>query len=148
MFYSTRVVDSITEIFRTRLKQARKSKGLSQEEAAEKLETHSETISRWERGERQPSIRDLQKISEQLGRPPAWFFLAPKEEVVSSEKAPFNPVEAIEDIHDTLEQIRAVLDSQGPEPDPDGGKRVASKPARGWATEMRANDRSRQNEAS
>ncbi|MBE6981533.1 MAG: helix-turn-helix transcriptional regulator [Ruminococcaceae bacterium] len=47
-----------------RLKELRKSKGLSQLRLATELNTTQNTISRYETGEREPSIADLIKIAD------------------------------------------------------------------------------------
>ena len=47
-----------------RLKEIRKSKGISQLKLAMDLNTNQNTISRYETGEREPSINELIKISE------------------------------------------------------------------------------------
>lgn len=69
-----------------RLKFARENfSTLSQEGLAEKLKVHPVSVSRWETGDRVPSIKDLGKISEAIGVSMAWFFLEPGCEIVSSE---------------------------------------------------------------
>ena len=47
-----------------RLKQIRKSKGLSQLKLALDLNTNQNTISRYETGEREPGIRELIQIAD------------------------------------------------------------------------------------
>lgn len=47
-----------------RLKEIRKSKGLSQLKLAMDLNTNQNTISRYETGEREPSINELIKIAD------------------------------------------------------------------------------------
>ena len=47
-----------------RLKQLRKAKGLSQQRLATDLNTNQNTISRYETGERQPSIDELIRIAD------------------------------------------------------------------------------------
>jgi len=49
-----------------RIKQARKAKGLKQKKLAEILEVNYTTISRWEKGEREPRIGDVQKLADAL----------------------------------------------------------------------------------
>lgn len=49
------------------LKQFRKSKKITQEELAEKMNVSSETISRWERGTRQPRFDELQSYAAYIG---------------------------------------------------------------------------------
>jgi transcriptional regulator with XRE-family HTH domain len=54
--------------FATRLKELRKSKGLSQDDLAEKLGVKSgkQTISNWELGKTEPTVSDIRKIAEVL----------------------------------------------------------------------------------
>jgi len=54
--------------FATRLKELRKSKGLSQDDLAEKLGVKSgkQTISNWELGKTEPTLSDIRKIAEVL----------------------------------------------------------------------------------
>lgn len=47
-----------------RLKEIRKAKGISQLKLALDLNTNQNTISRYETGEREPSIRELIKIAD------------------------------------------------------------------------------------
>ena len=47
-----------------RLKELRKAKGLSQQRLATDLNTNQNTISRYETGERQPSIDELIRIAD------------------------------------------------------------------------------------
>ena len=51
------------------LKQARVRRKLTQVELAEKMGVHKITISRLERGDRQPSMRMLQRLAKALGVP-------------------------------------------------------------------------------
>jgi len=57
------------------LKWARESAGLSIEEVARRVGTTIETVMRWESGERQPTLRTLEKLSVFYKRPLAVFFL-------------------------------------------------------------------------
>ena len=47
-----------------RIKELRKQKGISQLKMAMDLHTSQNTISRYERGERQPSVEELVKIAD------------------------------------------------------------------------------------
>ena len=47
-----------------RLKEIRKSKGISQQKMAMDLNTNQNTISRYETGEREPGINELIKIAD------------------------------------------------------------------------------------
>lgn len=50
-----------------RLKEFRLSKGITQEELAEKLNVGQNTISQWETGERIPRVPTVLKLAEVLG---------------------------------------------------------------------------------
>lgn len=49
------------------LKASRVNAGLSQKEAAEKLEINKSTLSNWETGKTYPTVLQLQKIEELYG---------------------------------------------------------------------------------
>ena len=49
-----------------RIKQAREAKGIKQKKLAEILEVNYTTISRWEKGEREPRVGDIQKLAVAL----------------------------------------------------------------------------------
>lgn len=49
-----------------KLKNARKAAGMTQSELAEKLEVYQKDISRWERGERTPSLECFAQICKVL----------------------------------------------------------------------------------
>lgn len=49
------------------IKQARKTAGLTQTELGEKIGTSGVTIMRYEKGQRQPRIEQIQKIADALG---------------------------------------------------------------------------------
>ncbi|AHL70839.1 DNA-binding protein [Bacillus pumilus] len=57
------------------LVQARKTKGLTQEELALKLDCTKSTISNWENGYSNPKIEDAFKVSEILGTDIKTLFL-------------------------------------------------------------------------
>lgn len=58
-----------------RIRQARQSLGLSGEDFGKKIGgSHKQTISAWERGERKPSQRIMEKISKVTGHPVTWFY--------------------------------------------------------------------------
>jgi transcriptional regulator with XRE-family HTH domain len=52
-----------------RLQRARRRRKLTQAALATKVGAHVITVSRWERGDRQPSMRMLQKLAKALGVP-------------------------------------------------------------------------------
>ncbi len=51
------------------IKKERKKAGMTQKELAEKLGVYQKDISRWETGERTPSIRNIYRICEVLDIP-------------------------------------------------------------------------------
>ena len=53
--------------FTENLKKARKTAGVSQKELAERLQVYQKDISRWENGERTPSIEVFTRICKELG---------------------------------------------------------------------------------
>ncbi|MCC9090696.1 helix-turn-helix transcriptional regulator [Bacillus pumilus] len=55
--------------------QARKAKGLTQEELAHKLDCTKSTISNWENGYSNPKIEDAFKVSDILGTDITTLFL-------------------------------------------------------------------------
>lgn len=56
------------------LKALRKEKGLTQEQLAEKLAVSGRTVSRWETGYSQPSVKELLYLIDTLGITPRLFF--------------------------------------------------------------------------
>lgn len=53
--------------FPENLQKARKAAGVSQKELAERLQVYQKDISRWEHGERTPSVEVFAKICKVLG---------------------------------------------------------------------------------
>lgn len=51
------------------IKQERKKAGMTQKELAEKLSVYQKDVSRWETGERTPSIKNIYRICEVLDIP-------------------------------------------------------------------------------
>lgn len=58
-----------------RIKEARESLKMTQEDLAILLETTSVTVSRWERGEIRPRLQQFEKMEEILKKPTYWFFM-------------------------------------------------------------------------
>ena len=50
-----------------KLAELRKSKGLTQQEFAEKIGISNKSLSRYERGDRNPSLAELKRIADVLG---------------------------------------------------------------------------------
>ena len=55
------------KVFAANLRNARKGKGLSQKELAEKLYLSTQAVSKWERGEALPDIYHVCRIAQVLG---------------------------------------------------------------------------------
>lgn len=53
--------------FSENLQKARKKAGISQKELAERLQVYQKDISRWERGERTPSVEVFTRMCKELG---------------------------------------------------------------------------------
>lgn len=53
--------------FTENLKKARKTAGVFQKELAERLQVYQKDISRWENGERTPSVEVFTRICKELG---------------------------------------------------------------------------------
>ena len=53
--------------FTENLKKERKTAGVSQKELAERLQVYQKDISRWENGERTPSVEVFTRICKELG---------------------------------------------------------------------------------
>lgn len=62
-------MNTITQIFGTQVRYYRKLKGISQEELAALSELHRTYIGAIERGERNVSLNNIEKISQALGIP-------------------------------------------------------------------------------
>jgi transcriptional regulator with XRE-family HTH domain len=63
-----------TEIFAQNLSRLRKMQGLSQEELADRTDLTRQTVSKYEKGEADPSISMLNKFAEALDAPVEYFF--------------------------------------------------------------------------
>ena len=63
--------------FRVYLKEWREHCGLTQQQLADRLETHKGTISRWEGKSRQLELQTVVAICEALGIPPGAIFHTP-----------------------------------------------------------------------
>src|SRR5690348_9207069 len=63
-----------TETFARNLSRLRKMQGLSQEELADRTDLTRQTVSKYEKGEADPSISMLNKFAEALDAPVEYFF--------------------------------------------------------------------------
>jgi len=63
------LADSITEKFGQRVRELRNRRGISQEELAFKAGVHRTYLGGIERGERNPSLKNIAAIAEALGIP-------------------------------------------------------------------------------
>jgi transcriptional regulator with XRE-family HTH domain len=57
----------------SRIRQARRQAGLSQSQLAAKIGAHVTSVSDWERGVNEPSVRHMTSIAEATERPIDWF---------------------------------------------------------------------------
>lgn len=62
-----------TTILGSRIRQARRQAGLSQSQLAAKIGAHVTSVSDWERGVNEPSVRHMTSIAEATGRSLDWF---------------------------------------------------------------------------
>lgn len=60
-------------MFADKLRALRREFKLKQEDLAEKLGVHVNTISRWERGDGSPKMSDIQEMADKLGLPTSFF---------------------------------------------------------------------------
>ncbi len=67
-----------------RIKEARKTAGLSQEQLAVKLGIRFQAVQQWERGRTAPRSSLLPRLASELGKSPEWlqFGVAQKDEIV------------------------------------------------------------------
>ena len=80
--------------FGKKVRGLRKAQKLSQENLAEKAGLHYTYIGGIERGERNPSLKNIEKIANALKVTPNEFFIAPQVEDISAKN-----IEIIEDIN-------------------------------------------------
>lgn len=76
MLHPTQKLD-VQVRFAMNMRRLRKSKGLTQEQVAERAELHPNYISSVERGERNISLRNIEKIAIALGVEMAELLIAP-----------------------------------------------------------------------
>lgn len=74
------VMSNITEIFGQRVRYFRKLKSLSQEELAASCDLHRTYIGGIERGERNVSLNNVEKIAHALDVPVAYLLIDEKDE--------------------------------------------------------------------
>lgn len=67
-----------------KIKELRKSKGLTQDEVAAKVDITRSTISNYEIGRRTPHLKDLQKIADTFGVGLDYFGVAQQDEVFNA----------------------------------------------------------------
>ena len=77
-----------------KIKALRKTKHLTQDELADKLDMKRATISNWEIGRRTPHLEDLQKIAEFLGADLSYFGVGSSE------------------IHDLIARAKVIFDDK------------------------------------
>jgi transcriptional regulator with XRE-family HTH domain len=90
--------------FKTRLKEIRKLRGLSQLTLAEKVGVEQPTIQRWETASTEPSFEDLDRLAQSLGVPVAYFFPG-----TSAQFAKPTPAEALEVLQEIVSALTPEL---------------------------------------
>lgn len=70
----------MSEVIGKKLKQLRKSKGMTQEDVAEKVNITRSTISNYEIGRRTPHLKDLSALAGVFGVGLDYFGVSPKDE--------------------------------------------------------------------
>ena len=65
-------------IFRGRFGEWFEASGMTIKEAAAALGVSFSVISQWHRGQRFPSVRNMDRIAELSGKPIGWFFTPPR----------------------------------------------------------------------
>lgn len=60
-------------MLRDRIAQARRERGMTQQDLAVRLRVAVATVQRWEAGTTTPSLRRLEAIADATGRPVAYF---------------------------------------------------------------------------
>ncbi len=91
--------------FRVYLKQWREHRGLTQQQLADRLETHKGTISRWEGSSRQLELQTVVAICEALDIPPDSIFHTPpvKGRATIEDKIAAAPEDIREEISDFVD---------------------------------------------
>ena len=70
----------MSEVIGKKLKQLRKSKGMTQEDVAQKVDITRSTISNYEIGRRTPNLNDLSALAGVFGVGLDYFGISPKDE--------------------------------------------------------------------
>ena len=65
--------DELPTILGSRIRQARRLAGLSQSQLAAKISAHPTSVSDWERGVNEPSVRHMTSIAEVTSKSLDWF---------------------------------------------------------------------------
>jgi transcriptional regulator with XRE-family HTH domain len=66
-------LSTTTTVLGSRIRQARRQSGLSQSQLALKIGAHVTSVSDWERGVNEPSVRHMTSIAEATGKKLDWF---------------------------------------------------------------------------
>lgn len=66
-------VSTTTSPLGSRIRQARRQAELSQSQLALRIGAHVTSVSDWERGVNEPSVRHMTSIAEATGKPLDWF---------------------------------------------------------------------------
>lgn len=67
---------TVSNILGSRIRQARREARLSQSELADKITAHVTSISDWERGIHEPTVRHMASIARETDKPLDWFMEA------------------------------------------------------------------------
>lgn len=108
--------------FRSRMKQARMARHLTQQQLADCLDVDRQSVKDWEAGRREPRIERMKQIASALGTQLAWFFeddseaaeVAPQSlaEAQTQEEPSVRPTPDEEDRLDRIERILGALVEQ------------------------------------
>ena len=66
-------MSATTSVLGSRIRQARRRAGLSQSQLASNIGAHVTSVSDWERGINEPSVRHMTSIAQATGKSLDWF---------------------------------------------------------------------------
>lgn len=69
-----------------KMKEWRTFRAITQERLAERVEVSVPTIARWESGERQPGVNDIEKLSAALNCEPWQLFMDPSDVALTNDR--------------------------------------------------------------
>ena len=108
----------MSEVIGKKLKQLRKSRGLTQEQVAEKVDITRSTISNYEIGRRTPHLKDLSALASVFGVGLDYFGITPKDEafeLIARAKEIFQSEEVPRETKESLyrEMMKLYLQMEG-----------------------------------